>query len=245
MLNDKNKAIFQVVTAAMLWGTYGAFVTGISALGMSGTNIVFLRFLATCVPVFLYLIIMDRKQLVIKKNDLPLFIANGLASLLFFTICYTYAIKETKIATAAAILYTSPAMVMIMSAILFKEKLNAKKCLCILLAIMGCSLVSGLGSAGSGLTAKGLLLGLGSALGYSLYSIFSRYIQKRGYSTFTNIFYTFTTATIAYFIIALLSKDLPQIWQLKSASALAILGGIVTGLLAYAFYTTGLEAMEP
>lgn len=245
MIKEKNKAIIQVILAAMFWGTYGAFVTGISALGMSGTNIVFLRFLATCIPVFIYLLIKDPSQLIIKKKDIPLFLANGLASILFFTICYTYAIRETKIATAAALLYTAPAMVMIMSAILFKEKLTMKKSLCILLAILGCALVSGIGPTGTSLTPRGLLLGLGSALGYSLYSIFSRYIQQRGYTTLTNIFYTFSIATIAYFIITLTNHELPQIWELKTATTLAIICGLVTGLSAYALYTTGLESMEP
>ena len=244
-MKEKNKAILLVVLAAIFWGTYGAFVTGISALGMSGTVIVFLRFLTTCIPVFLFLFLRDRKQLIIKTKDFPLFLANGLISILFFTICYTYAIRETKIATAAALLYTAPAIVMILSAILFQEKLTMKKCLCVLLAILGCSLVSGLGPTGTGLSLKGLLLGLGAALGYSLYSIFSRYIQNQGYSIFTNIFYTFSIATIAYFIIALSSHELPQIWELKTATALAILCGLVTGLCAYTFYTTGLASMEP
>ena len=40
----------------------------------------------------------DREKLRVKARDLPLFLANGLASILFFTACYTAAIRETKIA---------------------------------------------------------------------------------------------------------------------------------------------------
>ena len=246
MFIDKHKSIILVVTAAMLWGTFGSFVTAISACGMSGTATNFLRFLATSVPVCIYLFIKDRSQFRIRAKDLPLFLANGLISILFFTICYTACIRETKIATAAALLYTSPAMVMILSAFLFKEKLTVKKCLCVLLAVTGCAFVSGIGMGGSaGLTLRGLLLGLGSALGYSLYSIFSRLIQERGYSILTNIAYTFSIATAAYFFIVLFNGTLPQVWQLKTATALGLLSGLITGLLAYLFYTVGLSKMEP
>ena len=164
-MGKRSRAVLLVVAAAVMWGTYGSFVTAISARGMSGNVIVFLRFLATCIPVFLYLFFSDREKLRVKAKDLPLFLANGLASILFFTACYTAAIRETKIAVAAALLYTSPAMVMLLSAVLFREKLTARKCLCVALSVLGCALVSGMGRGGGGLTLRGLLLGLGSALG--------------------------------------------------------------------------------
>jgi drug/metabolite transporter (DMT)-like permease len=245
MSNKKSKSIIMVVAAAMLWGTYGSFVTEISALGMSTNAIIILRFIATTIPVFLYLFFTDREQLRIKKEDIPLFLANGLASIFFFVYCYTAAIKETKIATAAALLYTAPAMVMLMSALLFKEKLTKRKVLCVLLAVLGCAFVSGIGFGDAGLTPRGILLGLGAAFGYSLYSIFSRFIQQRGYSTFTNLFYTFGTATIAYLIVGAATKTLPKIWPPSPGLELGLICGLVTGLGAYALYTTGLEGMEP
>ncbi len=244
-MGKRSRAVLLVVAAAVMWGTYGSFVTAISARGMSGNVIVFLRFLATCIPVFLYLFFSDREKLRVKAKDLPLFLANGLASILFFTACYTAAIRETKIAVAAALLYTSPAMVMLLSAVLFRERLTARKCLCVALSVLGCALVSGMGRGGGGLTLRGLLLGLGSALGYSLYSIFSRLIQGRGYSALTNVLYTFSAATAAFFVLILADGTASEVTRLPGASALALLCGLVTGLAAYLAYTTGLEHMEP
>ncbi len=244
-MGKKDRAVLLVVAAAMMWGTYGSFVTAISAMGMSGNVIVFLRFLATSIPVYIYLAVKDRRQLKVKRKDLFLFAANGLASILFFTSCYTAAIRETKIAVAAALLYTAPAMVMLMSALLFREKLTAGKCLCALLAVGGCALVSGLGRGGAGLTARGLLLGLGAAFGYSLYSIFSRLIQERGYSAFTNILYTFSVATAAFFLLILRDGTVREIAALPAAAGLGVVCGLVTGLAAYLAYTSGLENLEP
>ena len=97
----------------MLWGTYGSFLTLITGRGMSATVVNFLRFSATSLPILAYLLAKNRAALRIRKKDRLLFVANGLASILFFTVCYAAAIRETKIATAAALLYTAPAIVLL------------------------------------------------------------------------------------------------------------------------------------
>ena len=147
----KKKAALAVIASAMLWGTYGSFLTAIEARGMSADVINFLRFAATSLPIMVFLLAKDRAALRIKRKDVWLFAANGLASILFFTACYAAAIRETKIATAAALLYTAPAIVLLLSALLFREKLTRRKILCVLLSVLGCALVSGLGSGGAAL----------------------------------------------------------------------------------------------
>lgn len=241
----KNRAALAVIASAVLWGTYGAFLTAIVGRGMSADVINFLRFAATSLPILLFLLAKDRRALRVKKADLPLFAANGLASILFFTACYAAAIRETKIATAAALLYTAPAIVLLLSALLFSEKLTPRKIACVLLSVLGCALVSGLGSGGARLTFRGLLLGLGAGLGYALYSIFSRLIQQRGYSTYTNVCYTFSTAAAAYLAIALGNGSAAEIVRLPGAALLSVLCGLLTGLLAYLLYTAGLRELEP
>ena len=239
------KAAVPVIAAAMLWGTYGSFLTAITARGMSANVVNFLRFASTSLPILAYLLAKDRAALRVKKKDLWLFAANGLASILFFTACYAAAIRETKIATAAALLYTAPAIVLLLSALLFSEKLTPRKIVCVLLSVLGCALVSGLGSGGAALNLRGLLLGLGAGLGYALYSIFSRLIQQKGYSTYTNVCWTFLIAAAAYLAIALGDGTAAQIVGLPGAALLSVVCGLFTGLLAYLLYTAGLRELEP
>ncbi|MBR0208042.1 MAG: EamA family transporter [Oscillospiraceae bacterium] len=241
----RKKAALAVIASAMLWGTYGSFLTAIEARGMSADVINFLRFASTSLPILGALLVKDRKALHVEKKDLWLFAANGLASILFFTACYAAAIRETKIATAAALLYTAPAIVLLLSALLFGEKLTPRKLVCVLLSVLGCALVSGLGSGGAALTPRGLLLGLGAGLGYALYSIFSRLIQQRGYSTFTNVCWTFLIAALSYLAISIGNGSAAQIAALPGAALLSVVCGLFTGLLAYLLYTAGLREMEP
>ena len=207
--------------------------------------------------------------------DIPLFIANGLLSLLFFIFCYTAAIKYTKIATAAALLYTAPAIVMVLSALLFHERMTVRKVLCCLLAVIGCAFASGIGgelflssagveSAAAGATATGvtasgtaaagaasamitpagLLLGLGAGLGYALYSIFSRIILNRGYSVYTNVFYSFGVAMLGFMSLSIADGSIGQVFENPARTALALLCGVLTGSLAYVLYTAGMKGME-
>ena len=241
-----------VIASAILWGLYGTFVTILTSMGLSGNALVFLRMLGTSIPVGLLICATDRKAFRVRKADIPLFLCNGLLSLLFFTFCYTAAIKVTKIATAAALLYTAPAIVMVLSAVLFRETMNARKVFCCLLAVVGCAFASGLGgelfaggaASGSLITPAGLLLGLGAGLGYALYSIFSRIILNRGYSVYTNVFYSFGVAMLGFFVLSVMDGSIGQVAESPSRTALALLCGLLTGSFAYVLYTTGMKGME-
>ena len=260
-----------VIASAVLWGLYGTFVTILTSMGLSGNALVFLRMFATSIPVGALICATDRSAFHVRPADIPLFIANGLLSLLFFTSCYTAAIKVTKIATAAALLYTAPAIVMVLSALLFHERMTVRKVLCCLLAVAGCAFASGIGgelfagasaaaggasaagtsaaaagssAAGSLITPAGLLLGLGAGLGYALYSIFSRIILNRGYSVYTNVCYSFGVAMLGFFALSCADGTIGQVFESPARTALALLCGLLTGSLAYVLYTSGMKGME-
>lgn len=258
---DKGFAVSaaMVIVSAVLWGLYGTFVTILTSMGLARNALVFLRMLGTSLPVGLIIFATDRSAFRVRRADIPLFICNGLFSLLFFTFCYTAAIKVTKIATAAALLYTAPAIVMVLSAILFHEKMNARKVFCCLLAVAGCAFASGLvgelfagdvlsgsaaASSGSLITPAGLLLGLGAGLGYALYSIFSRIILNRGYSVYTNVFYSFGVAMLGFLVLSVMDGSVGQVFDSPSRTALALLCGLLTGSMAYVLYTAGMKGME-
>ena len=114
---EKSRMIpmLMVMASAVLWGTYGSFVTAISDLGMGRNAQIFLLFFMTVVPIGIYIVVKDRTLLRVRKKDLWLFPANAIFSLYFFSACYTAAIARTKIATAAALLYTAPVIVMVLS----------------------------------------------------------------------------------------------------------------------------------
>lgn len=239
----KNKALLAVLAAGTFWGTMGFFARSLYAAGFGPLEVAQTRITTGLVLVGLYILIFNRSQFKIKLKDLWCFLGTGIVSLLLFSTCYFSALNNTSLAVAAILLYTAPFFVMLMSLVLFKEKMNSKKVLALLLAFTGCVLVSGVGGDET-VSWIGILLGLGSGFFYALYSIFGRYAINRGYGAWTMTFYTFLFCSIG---CAFLSD-----WQVIGNSVQAdhsillwVLGlGFVTAFLPYVLYSTGLEHME-
>ena len=106
------------------------------------------------------------------------------------------------------------------------------------------SAASAAASSGSLITPAGLLLGLGAGLGYALYSIFSRIILNRGYSVYTNVFYSFGVAMLGFLVLSVMDGSVGQVFDSPSRTALALLCGLLTGSMAYVLYTAGMKGME-
>ena len=232
-----------VLLAGTLWGSMGLFVRKLNAVGLYALDIVQLRIAISLVLVGLYLLIFARDKMRVRLRDLWCVAGTGIVSLLLFSWCYFSGMQEASLSVMAVLLYTSPAFIMLLSVLLFRETLTRQKLLALVLTFTGCCLVSGLGS-GSAVSMKGLLLGLGSGFFYALYSIFSRYAIERGYGSWTITFYTFLLCLLASAPLAHWGLIASALSSGVSVPVYALLMGLLTGFLAYIFYTKGLEGME-
>lgn len=239
----QSKSAACVLLAGTLWGSMGLFVRKLNAVGLYALDIVQLRIAISLVLVGLYLLIFARDNLRVRLRDLWCFAGTGIVSLLLFSWCYFSGMQEASLSVMAVLLYTSPAFIMLLSVLLFRETLTRQKLLALVLTFTGCCLVSGLGS-GSAVSMKGLLLGLGSGFFYALYSIFSRYAIERGYGSWTITFYTFLFCLLASAPLAHWGLIASALSSGVSVPVYALLMGLLTGFLAYIFYTKGLEGME-
>lgn len=241
----KKAAPLLIIAAGCLWGTMGLFVRKLNAMGLGSMEIVELRSLLAMAMLFLVTFFRDRRQLKLNIRQLWPLISSGLFSILFFNFCYFSTISLMNLSAAAILLYTAPIFVMLLSLILFREKLTVQKVLALVMAFGGCCLVSGVASASSALSFKGIFLGLGSGLGYALYSIFSRFSLNQGLGSMTITVYTFAFAALGGIFLT----DFSSIAAAFSNNGLefvgfAILYTIVTTVLPYLLYTTGLSYVE-
>ena len=233
-----------ILAAAACWGCIGLFNRPLLNAGIAPENLVVIRNLGGLAVLALFFLCTDRSVFKMKAKHLPIFIATGIISVVLFTLCYFNAQKLCSLSVSAILLYTAPAMVVLMSALVFKEKITGKKLLALALALLGCALVTGVFTGGLSLTTKGLLFGLGAAFFYALYSIFSRYAIERGYGSWTITFYTFLFCLLASSPLAHWGLIASALSSGVSVPVYALLMGLLTGFLAYIFYTKGLEGME-
>ncbi len=238
-------SIFLILLSGILWGTTGVFITYLREAGFDPLQIVFLRSALSTVLLGIFLLIKDKSKFKFKLKDVWIFIGTGIISLMIFTICNQIAIKYCSMSIASALLYTSPAFIMIFSAFLFKEKLTGRKVAAIIVTILGCFLVSGILTPGATVSTIGVIAGILSGLCYGLYSIFGRYGVEK-YDTMTVTFYTFLLVTLTTIPLANLST-IPETVSNSNGSIipLMLLFGPVTCLSPYLAYTAGLKGTEP
>lgn len=228
-----------VALGASLWGITGLFTRGLYADGVTPIQMTMVRGAITAAVILLVILLRDRKALRIEPRDIWMFVGTGLFSIVFFTICYFTAQQMVSLSTACVLLYTAPCFVVVMSAILFKEKVTKYKALALICAFVGCACASGIGLGDFNL---GIAYGVLAGFGYALYSIFGKYALAK-YSQTTVLFYTFLICAVCL----LPFSDVPQIIGLCGDGDIVIgfLGlGVVVTLLPYLFYTTGLKYMD-
>ena len=233
-----------IIVAACFWGCMGIFVRHLGSFGFSAIQIVSIRITLAALFFALILLVKDRSGFKILPRDIPLFLGLGFGSILFFTVCYFTAITIMPLSTAAILLYTSPIWIVLMSAVFFREKMNGKKLVALALAFAGCVLVSGI--SGEGITLKGLLIGLGSGIGYGLYSILGT-VALRRYSPYTVTTYTFLLAAIGSWFICSPADMLSKFSAASYSTSLiffCFLTALITAVIPFLFYTLGLRSVE-
>ena len=233
-----------IIIAGCFWGSMGIFVRRLGIYGLSSIQIVSIRVTLAAVIFALVLYIKDRKGFKISFKDIPLFLGLGFGSILFFTICYFTAITMMPLSAAAILLYTSPVWIILMSMIFFHEKLSRRKLAALVLAFAGCVLVSGI--SGEGMTLTGLFVGLGSGIGYGLYSILGTIALKR-YSPYTVTAYTFAFAAVGSWIICRPADMFDKFQAATDFGVLMVLcclTALVTAVIPFLAYTLGLESVE-
>ena len=240
----KKLAPFLVILAGCLLGSMGIFVRHLNAICLQSMEIVEARSVLTAVGMFAALGLFRRDLLKVRAKDLWIFVGGGMASVILFNYCYFQTIQRASLSTAAILLYTSPVFVLLLSVPLFGEKLTRKKLICLVLAITGCALASGVASGGMALSPMTLLLGLGSGFGYGLYSIFSRFALQRGYHPITITAYIFLFGALGGIPLT----DFGQITQVVRADGgnliYLMVYTLVTTIVPYISYTTGLQQVE-
>ena len=233
-----------IILAGCFWGSMGIFVRKLGTYGFGSIQIVSIRVTIAALIFALVLLIKDRSGFKISLKDIPLFLGLGFGSILFFTVCYFTAITMMSLSTAAILLYTSPVWIMLMSVLFFREKMNRRKITALALAFAGCVLVSGV--SGEKMTLTGLLVGIGSGIGYGLYSILGT-IALRKYSPYTVTTYTFMFAAAGSWVICRPVDMLSKFSDAKDTGFLIFfccLTALITAVIPFLAYTLGLKSVE-
>ena len=159
-------------------------------------------------------------------------------------IFFNESVTRVPLSLTAVLLCLTPAVVMLFSAVIFKEKITLKKLGCMVMIIAGCLLVSGILENGRADTwsLPGVMSGIISAVFYAFYSVFSKLAVQRGYSGLTTAFYSILFVAIVTSLFADWNTVCEYVAILPAENSAIILAHcIYTSILPYGLYTVALR----
>lgn len=234
-------AAASILVAAALWGIIGVWNRRLMAGGLSPYSIVVVRNCGGLVLLTAVMALRDRSVFRVERQHLKYFFGTGVVSVVLFTVCYFSCQEICSLAVASILLYTAPAIVVVLSALLWREPVTKKKLLALGLTLVGCALVCGVFSGALTVTGGGIALGLGAGFFYALYSIFGRYALAH-YGPMTVTVWTFVFAGVASLVLVR-PAELAALAQ--PSLALTAVGLVVCStVLPYILYTRGLARVE-
>ncbi|MBQ7543061.1 MAG: EamA family transporter [Clostridia bacterium] len=238
----QKKSVLSVVGAGVLWGIISLFIRPLSDAGLTSVRITAVRMIVGSVVLVVFTAARRRDKLRIRLRDLWMFVGTGVVSTAVFNFCYFYTIIHSEASVAVVLLYTSPVFILLLSALLFRERITRVKVASLVLTFAGCVCVAGL-TGGVRLTAPVLLTGLGSGLFYGLYTIFGRCALQK-YDPLTVTAYTFVLGLVGTLPFC---RPVSLVRTVCTDARLALLSlgiGLCSTVLPYFLYTWGLEHME-
>lgn len=166
MKKDNLSSRMSLASAMVIFGTIGLFVRSIA---MPSSVIAFIRGAVGALFLMLFCLVTKKKFSfsAVRKKLLLLCLSGGAIGINWILLFEAY--RYTTVATATLCYYMAPIFVIVMSSVIYKEKLTAKKICCTLAALAGMVFVSGVAETGIGNIGdmRGVILGVLAAVFYS------------------------------------------------------------------------------
>ena len=232
-----------IMLSGILWGTIGLFVKVLDTKGSTSEYTTFMRMFFAFL--LLFAITLAKEGIAsfrIGRNTLISCALLGFVSMSLNNLCYTNAVNRLGMSLAAAILYMAPIFTSIQSKLLFYERIGRNKLIALAFNVIGCVLAATGGRLSlEGVSAAGLLFGIGAAFAYSTQNIFGRLATDEA-SPFVVATYNFFFAAAFTLVVARPFSTIddpfdPQllIWGL--------LFGLIPTTIAYLLYFAGIQGL--
>ena len=185
------------ILAGLMFGSSGIFVRTLTQNGIDSTTLLFLRFSIAIIPILIAILLTDKKLLKVNLRDIPLFIVCSIC-IVGLNLCYNESMNSIPLSLAATLLSIAPIFVLIFAYVVFREKITRRKFVCMILAIAGCMLMTGvLESNIANISIYGIILGVGAGVFWAIYLMASKKSIEQGNHTFTILFYSIIIISIA------------------------------------------------
>ena len=238
--NDR-RSVLMIVTSMLIFGTIGVFRRQIP---VSSGSLAFSRGIigGLCILAFSRLTGRGSGEKLPPRALRALIVSGALIGINWMLLFEAY--NHTTVAVATLCYYMQPTIVMLLSPLIFRERLTRRKAVCAAAAVAGMVLVSGVlgdGGGGSGDPA-GILLGLGAAVFYSAVVIMNG--RLRGIDAYrkTTVQLLSAGAVMVPYLLVTGGTGAPA-FSPATVGLLLIVGVVHTGI-AYVLYFGSMDGLR-
>jgi drug/metabolite transporter (DMT)-like permease len=203
------------------------------------------RFAVAAAVMATFLALRQRSALVAGVRDIPRYALLSLTGYGAASICFFFALRHLSASVGTLLLYAYPAIVAVIESVLDHQRLPVSRVVAVALTFAGCALAAGLLDSAVVVNVPGVLLALGAASAYALFTLLSsRLIADR--SRLVLMTYTFGISAIGIGVVTLLAGEslvptgwTPQLWLIL---------GLMVLLPTYAavvLFLSGIRALGP
>ena len=240
---DERAGTVCILGAGILWGTVGLFIRQLNACGATPELMSFLRVLfAGGIMAAFGMIRSGFGCFRIRKRTLAACALLGLLCHGIYNVLRSFAVLYAGVAVSTVLQNIAPVVTLLCSSRLFGEQITSKKCIAIILCILGCTFtaVNSSSNAASHLL-MGVLFSLGAGTCYGLTAIFSRLVDEREDPVTVSIY--------SYFFAALFLGIRLRPWQGIPAVSGEMMGwsilyALIPTASAYLLYYRGVQVMR-
>lgn len=228
-----------VAFAALLWALLGVFSKSLLGSGLTPTEIAFWR-AAIGGALFAVHAALEGGLRLQRDSDALAFVAFALVGVTLFYTALNLAIEAGGVSLAFILLYSAPAFVAVLAALLLGERLTPTKATLVAMSVAGVVMVAQGGDSGMTVSARSVTWGLVAGASYASYYLFGKWALAR-----------YRPATIYAIVMpigalglapltpfAALTDPSPRTWLLL------VLMAALSTYLAYFVYYTGLKRVE-
>ncbi len=242
---SRSAALVMVVVSAACFGTLAVLTPLAYQAGADPLQLLAWRFASAALLFACVVAVRDARALAVGGRDLLRFSVLALTGYGAASVCFFFALKFADAAVVAVLLYAYPALVTVASWVVLGEKATWSRGVAVLVTFAGCATVVGLFGGVERVSWPGIVLGIGAAVGYTLFNLLShRWLPGR--SQFVMMTYTFGIAAVGAAVLSLAGglTLFPVRWDFR---AWWLLGAIVLvpTFAAIILYLEGIRGLGP
>lgn len=240
MNKDNSKSYVALIGSMLIFGTLGVVRRYVP---LSSAMLALCRGALGSVFLLLFVLVRGGKlKLPERKATLWLVLTGAIMGLNWMLLFEAY--SYTTVAAATMCYYMQPTIVILLSPLVFRERLSGRKLACAAAAIVGMLFVSGVLSGGTGQVQdiRGIAFGLGAAALYAAVIILNKKVVVEDIYAKTVI--QLAGAALVMIPYVLLTEGVPELTLTAADIGMVLLVGIVHTGITYALYFGSMQRLK-